>query len=75
MSRGYGDRILQLLLGGVVIVSLLAGYIYLSASNDIERHDDAYKLGQIDAANGIQNYELQVQPNGESAWVRKETKP
>ena len=38
-----------------------------------EVRKEAYRQGQIDAANGVMKYELKKLPTGETVWVKKGT--
>lgn len=58
----------------IVVLAMASGFglgIALGCSLGVR---DGYKQGQIDAANGIQNYHLVQQSDGTTSWERKDTK-
>ena len=52
----------------IMVLGALAGILL----HLIFEKDKGYMQGQIDAANGIMNYELRSNEYGETVWVEKE---
>ena len=65
MDYHKGDVVVRRVVIG--IICLLIGFIVGNLSN----RESRYKQGQIDAINNEIHYELQVQEDNETIWIKK----